>query len=125
MYEYPLFFEIILKPGFYFLLTFSRFSQCIFVYAMTDRNVITLEQTSDNEQQEEGEMNLRDAMPFYSRYGFMVDHKFQRANAEYIQEGTVPMVASKIRLQNSLRLVENKDVKRIKYFILICTHFTK
>ena len=99
--------------------------QVIFVYAMTDRNVITLDLTRDDEEQEEGQINLRDATPFYSRYGFMVDHEFQRVNAEYIQEGTVPMVASKNRLRNSLRLVENKDVKRIKFFILICTHFTK
>ena len=66
--------------------------QVIFVYAMTDRNVITLDPTRDDEEQEEGEINLRDTIPFYSRYGFMVDHEFQRTNSgssKYISNNNV------------------------------------
>ena len=83
--------------------------QTIFVYAVTDRNVITLEKSNKGKDKTNGK-NIKDTIPFYEKIGFVVNRKFQQDHAEHIPPGTVPMIATKICLQNSLKSVMNQDM---------------
>ena len=96
--------------------------QTIFVYAVTDRNVITLEKSNNGKDTTNG-INIKDTIPFYEKIGFVVNRKFHQDHAEHIPPGTVPMTATKICLQNSLKLVMNDDITFLKFFILIYIHF--
>ena len=91
--------------------------QTIFVYAVTDRNMTTLEKSNNNEtnsahknkgKNKTPKINMRDTFPFYNKFGFAVSKKFQEDHNQYISPGTVPMVARKPKLQNCLRSAVSK-----------------
>ena len=63
------------------------------------------------------------ANSFLRKTWFSGYRKFQEDHEEHIPPGTVPMTATKICLQNSLKSVMNQDIERLKFFILIYIHF--
>ena len=66
--------------------------------------------------------NLRHTIPFYNKFGFVVDEKNYREHEEYISPGTVPMVSRKTCLQHYLKSVKNYDAN-LKVSTLTQIHF--
>ena len=95
--------------------------ETIFVYDITDRTENTLEKF--NKGRSKSDINLRDTIPFYNKFGFVVDENVHRQHEEYISPGTVPMEARKTCLQIFLRLAKNNDVANLMYSTLFYIHF--
>ena len=88
--------------------------QTIFVYAITDRNMTSLEKANKGKDKA-NDIDVNDTIPFYNKFGFAVSKKFQEDHETFIPPGTFPMVATKMQLQNCLRSMKNYDVANIKF----------